>query len=75
MPGGAGLGDQVGRVSCDARRWGADRWPIDWAGCTERARTALARPAVRAQGGFGRQERQVGRVLVSLDTVAGRGSR
>ena len=62
MAGGAALGAQVARVSCDSRGRGADRWPMDGAGCAERARTAPAGPAVRVQAGSGGQERQVERV-------------
>ena len=68
--GGAALEAQVARVSCDSRGRGADRWPMGWAGCAERARTAPAGPAVRVQGGSGGQKRQIERVLVSLDTMA-----
>ena len=74
MSGGAALGAQVARVSCDSRGRGADRWPMGGPGCAEHARTAPAGPAVRVQGGSGGQERQVERVPVSLDTAAGGGS-
>ena len=71
VAGGAALEAQVARVSCDSRGRGADRWPMGGAGCAERALTAPVGPAVRVQAGSGGQERQIKRVLVSLDTADG----